>query len=114
MTCFICETCGTQFAASATPPAHCPICEDERQYVGWQGQKWTTRDALAAKHRLRIEQENGVTVVGLDPAFCINQRAFLLPTDAGNILWECVSLITDEAIATLKSCGGVDAIAISH
>ena len=32
---FICVTCGTQFAASDTPPAVCPItCTDERQHVG--------------------------------------------------------------------------------
>src|SRR5262245_5043377 len=42
MQCYICVTCGTQFAASDQPPRTCPICEDERQYVGWDGQKWTT------------------------------------------------------------------------
>src|SRR6476469_4412023 len=30
-----CETCGAQFAESGHPPASCPICEDERQYVNW-------------------------------------------------------------------------------
>ena len=30
---FICETCGVQFSASEAPPASCPVCEDERQYV---------------------------------------------------------------------------------
>ena len=34
MTNYICSTCGTQFAATGAPPAHCPICEDERQYIG--------------------------------------------------------------------------------
>lgn len=33
MPCFICETCGTQYALSDVPPAHRPICEDERRYV---------------------------------------------------------------------------------
>src|SRR5262249_32745657 len=32
----------------------------------------------------------------------------------GNILWECVSLVTDEAVAMLKKNGGVDRIVISH
>src|SRR5688500_12587532 len=44
----ICETCGTQYAEAPHPPAHCPVCEDERQYVGWQGQRWTTHEALGA------------------------------------------------------------------
>ncbi len=38
MPCFICSTCGTQFADTPRPPAACPVCEDERQYVGWAGQ----------------------------------------------------------------------------
>src|SRR5262249_41977727 len=114
MTCFICETCGTQFAESVSPPDRCAICEDERQYVGWRGQHWTTRDELALKHALRLQAENGLLAIGLDPAFSINQRALLLETDAGNILWECVSLVTDDAVARLKTQGGVDKIAISH
>jgi len=39
---FICVQCGTQFAESAQPPSHCPICEDERQFVRHGGQEWTT------------------------------------------------------------------------
>ncbi|WP_449065679.1 hypothetical protein [Planomonospora algeriensis] len=30
----ICVTCGVQYGA---PRENCPICEDERQYVGWEG-----------------------------------------------------------------------------
>jgi hypothetical protein len=41
---YICTTCGTQHAESEAPPGRCVICEDERQYVGWQGQLWTTLD----------------------------------------------------------------------
>ena len=41
-TAYLCVTCGTQFAESARPPATCPICEDERQYVNWKGQTWLT------------------------------------------------------------------------
>ncbi|MDI9238212.1 MBL fold metallo-hydrolase [Lysobacter sp. LF1] len=114
MPCFICETCGTQYAPSDAPPAHCPICEDERQYVGWNGQTWTTHDALAARHRLRIEDDAGLLGIGIAGEFAIPQRALLLPTDAGNLLWECVSLVTEEAVAALKARGGVDRIVISH
>lgn len=114
MPCYICETCGTQYAESAAPPPHCPVCEDERQYVGWNGQAWTTHDALAAKYRLRIEEDDGLFGIGLPADFAIPQRALLLPTGDGNILWECVSLVTDEAVAALRAHGGVDLIAISH
>jgi hypothetical protein len=114
MPCHICETCGTQFADSARPPPACPVCEDERQYVGWSGQRWTTHDALAQRHVLRIEQDGDLLGIGIAPDFAIPQRALLLPTDAGNLLWECVSLVTDDAIAALRARGGVDRIVISH
>lgn len=111
MTMSICETCGTQYPDT---PAHCPVCEDERQYVGALGQTWTTHDALKATHTLRLEDDDGLLGIGLSPSFAINQRALHLPTGAVNILWECLSLVTDDAVAALKSRGGVDLIAISH
>jgi glyoxylase-like metal-dependent hydrolase (beta-lactamase superfamily II) len=114
MTLPLCETCGTQYAEAPATPDRCAICEDERQYVGWNGQTWTTHEALAAGHRLRLEDDDGLLGIGLAPDFAINQRALLLPTDAGNLLWECVSLVTEEAVAALRARGGVDRIIISH
>lgn len=114
MTFPICETCGTQYPDSPVPPEQCPVCEDERQYVGWGGQTWTTHEALAARYKLRMEEDDGLLGIGVTPDFAIPQRALLLPTDAGNLLWECVSLVTDEAVAALKARGGVDQIVISH
>ena len=63
---------------------------------------------------MRLEEDEGLLGIGLAPDFAINQRALLLPTDAGNILWECVSLVTEEAVAALRARGGVDRIVISH
>ncbi len=114
MTNHICETCGTQFNASDLPPQHCPICEDERQYVGWRGQRWTDHDALRERYRLRIGEDDGLLALAIDGDFAIDQRALLLPTDAGNILWESLSLVTDEAVEILRARGGVDRIVISH
>lgn len=111
---YICETCGTQFAPSDGPPTTCPICEDERQYVGWEGQRWTTHEGLARHHSLRIGEDDGLFAIDMTGSFGIPQRMFLLPTAAGNILWECVSLVTAEAVARLRERGGVDRIIISH
>ena len=44
----ICRTCGVQYGA---PREDCPICLDERQYVGWAGQQWTTLADLRTEHR---------------------------------------------------------------
>jgi hypothetical protein len=110
----ICKTCGTQFDDRPTPPTHCPICTDERQYVGWNGQTWTTHEALRASHSLRIGDDAGLLAIGMTPDFAIPQRALFLPTDAGNLLWECVSLVNDAVVETLRARGGVDRIVISH
>ena len=111
---YICETCGTQHAESAEPPSQCSICEDDRQYVGWRGQMWTTHAALAERYQLRIEDDDGLLGIGIRGDFAIPQRALLLPTRFGNVLWECVSLVTDAAVSELKAGGGVKQIVISH
>ena len=111
---WICETCGTQFDAAAAPPAHCPICEDERQYVGWNGQRWTTLEDLRRDHSNRIEDDAGVIGIGTVPGFAISQRALLLQTAAGNVLWDCITLLDDATRAEVARLGGIDAIAISH
>lgn len=114
MTKHICETCGTQHADAEQAPDQCAICEDERQYVGWNGQRWTTHEVLQQTFSQRIEDDDGVLSLGVTPAFAIDQCARFLPTDAGNILWETVSVVTDEAVAAIKSRGGLDRIIISH
>lgn len=114
ISCPICVTCGTQFPPSLQPPDICPICADERQYVGWAGQAWTTHASLAASHRLRIGEDDGLLAFALEGGFAIPQRALLLPTPGGNVLWECLSLVTPEAVAVLEARGGVDRIVISH
>jgi len=49
-----------------------------------------------------------------EPTFGIGQRAFLLQTEEGNLLWECLSYIDEGTVDKLKQLGGVDSIAISH
>jgi len=115
MTNYICITCGTQFAASAESPAHCPICEDERQYIGWNGQQWTTLEALQHDHRNVVEAlEPGLTAIFSEPSFAIGQRGLLVQSPGGNVLWDCISLIDDATIQAVQALGGIDAIAISH
>src|SRR5436190_391043 len=112
---FICKTCGTQFAATEQPPAHCPICEDERQYIGWQGQQWTTLADLRADHRHVIKTaEPNLIEIGTEPVFAIGQRALLVQAPGGNVLWDCLTLIDDATVAAVQALGGIAAIAISH
>jgi glyoxylase-like metal-dependent hydrolase (beta-lactamase superfamily II) len=112
---FICVTCGVQYPESPSPPARCPICEDERQYVGLEGQQWTTLERLRERHRAVLtDEEPRLTGIGTTPEFAIGQRALLVQTDEGNVLWDCISYLDDSLVAALRGLGGVAAIAISH
>ena len=112
---FICTACGTQFADSKNPPAHCVICDEERQYVPERGQSWTTLEALAQSHpNITRDYEPGVIGIGSQPGFAIGQRALLLRTSGGNVLWDCVAPLDAATIAKIKNLGGIQAIAISH
>jgi glyoxylase-like metal-dependent hydrolase (beta-lactamase superfamily II) len=113
---FICRTCGVQYAPSEGPPARCPICEDQRQYVGWNGQQWTTlADLIAEGRRNSFEElEPGLVQIATKPALAIGQRALVVQTPNGNVMWDCVTLVDDESIAALRALGGLHAIAISH
>ena len=109
-----CEQCGAQFPDSAAPPQSCPICEDERQYVNWKGQAWLTREELAKRHKLVWRDDLGIVGIGVEPGFAIGQRALLVPGPDGVVMWDCVPLVTGEAVDHVKSLGGLKAIAISH
>jgi hypothetical protein len=113
---WICITCGSQFAQSQTPPQACPICLDQRQYIGYEGQQWTTLSAMKGNgfRNMLKEHEPQLTGIGTTPTFAIGQRALLVQTQQGNVLWDCISFLDDEMVAAVQQLGGVKAIAISH
>jgi hypothetical protein len=111
----ICVTCGTQFSASEGVPEGCPICQDYRQFVGLDGQRWTTLEDLRAGHRNTVTAAgDGVYSIHTEPKFGIGQRCLLVQSAQGNILWDCVSLLDEETAAQVRALGGIGAIAISH
>jgi hypothetical protein len=113
---WICVTCGMQYPESETPPSECPICLDQRQYVGYNGQQWTTLATMKADgyHQVVKEHEPHLTGIGSEPSFAIGQRPLLVQTGEGNILWDCMAFLDDEIFATIQQLGGLKAIAISH
>jgi hypothetical protein len=115
MPAFICTACGTQFPDSASPPAQCVVCEEERQYVPLSGQGWTTLEKLGRGHRNSFHQHDpGVIGIATEPSFAIGQRAVLVQTPNGNVLWDCIAFLDEATIQIVKALGGLKAIAISH
>ncbi len=111
----ICSTCGTSYPDATEPPSQCRICTDERQFVPSGGQVWITPEKLARGHVNAWRQlEAGLFEIHTHPSFGIGQRALLLKTAQGNILWDCVALLDDATEALIRGLGGVRAIAISH
>ncbi len=113
---WICKTCGTQYPPGEQPPEACPICRDERQYVGYEGQQWTTlaqmqHDGFRNEFK---EHEPGLIGIGTTPSFAIGERVLLVQSAKGNILWDCMSLIDDETVTSIERLGSLTAIAISH
>ena len=92
-----CEQCGAQFPDSAEPPQACLICEDERQFVNWKGQSWLTREELA-----KNTSSSGATI-SASPALPLSRllrsdSARFLPEADGCVMWDCVPLVTREAV----------------
>jgi hypothetical protein len=115
MPAWICRTCGVQHPDTEYPPQACAICEDERQYVGWDGQQWTTMTDLARESSVVLrDEEPDLVGIGVEPAFAIGQRALLVRSPHGNVLWDCISLLDNDAREQIDGLGGIDAICMSH
>jgi hypothetical protein len=72
-------------------------------------------DEIARDHENRVEpQEPGLFGIGTEPRFAIGQRALLVQTPAGNVLWDCITLLDEDTRQRVRALGGIDHIAISH
>jgi hypothetical protein len=113
MPAFICVACGGQYANSEAPPQHCVICLEDRRPA--TGSNWTTMEDLRQTHFNAFRRlEPGLMGIGTMPGFGLRQRAILLRTGQGNILWDCTSLLDDATVAIVTALGGISAIAVSH
>lgn len=117
----VCVTCGTQFpTADRNAVKTCHICDDPRQYVPPSGQSFTTLAELRPTHTNEFQPlgdaDGGVRLTSIvtQPRLAIGQRAILIETPGGNILWDCVTLLDDATIAAITARGGLAGIVISH
>lgn len=115
----ICTACGSQFdaAQNANSPERCKICDDPRQFVPPSGQSWTSLRKIQSSHHNKWEQDSQdsrIWSIWTEPKFAIGQRAFLLKTPEGNILWDMITLLDANTLDFIQSHGGLKAIVISH
>src|ERR671912_717141 len=59
-------------------------------------------------------EEPGLAAIDTRPAVAIGQRALLVQTPHGNVMWDCVTLVDNATIAAIRERGRLAAIAISH
>jgi hypothetical protein len=115
MTTILCATCGVE-TAEPLPAETCRICEDERQWVPLHGQVWTSveEQVAAGMHIDIVELEPGSWALTSDPAVGIGQRSILVQTEGGNLLWDPLGTITDDAVEQVRELGGLAYVAASH
>ncbi|MBA3279520.1 MAG: hypothetical protein H0U22_12585 [Geodermatophilaceae bacterium] len=69
----------------------------------------------AAGHRSDIRTiEHDLIGIGVEPAVGIGQRALLVCTSHGNLLWDPPGFLDSEAITSVRAAGGLVAVAASH
>ena len=92
------------------------ICADERQWVPAGGSQWATLDELAhAGHRVQMaEVEPDLFGITVEPKVGIGQTTHLVRTPAGNLLWDPVGYLDEDAVGRVRELGEVVAIAASH
>ena len=111
----VCDTCGTHFPTTSLKT--CFICDDPRQFVPPTGQSFSTLASLKKKHRNEFTScatDPDITFITSTPKLGIGQRAILIKTPKGNILWDCITLLDDETVKKIRDMGGLRAIVISH
>jgi len=92
-----------------------PICTDDRQAVPEKGQSWTSLQVLQDNHSMIVKLlQDNLCELKMAPSFAIGQRALLMLSPSGNILWNCIAFINEPTIEFIKAKGGLKAIAFSH
>lgn len=79
------------------------------------GQACVASDEVLANHSNDVvEEEADLCSVGVQPKFAIGQRAYLVSTPAGNLLFDSVPILDEATRNAISEMGGISAIALSH
>lgn len=88
-----------------------------RQFIPPSGQSFTNLAVLKKSYHNEwapLKNDGRFWNIWTEPRFGIGQRAILIRTPEGNILWDCIALIDSATIEWIKSIGGLAGIVISH
>lgn len=117
----VCNTCGTQYSTTSRADLKsCRTCDDPRQYVPRTGQTFTTLADLKNSNKYINEftkvddKDDRFWSIRTEPPLAISQRAILIKTPQGNVLWDCITYLDEETVSRVNSQGGLSAIVISH
>src|ERR1700759_1651446 len=116
MTIWVCPTCGANYAPAPEPPARCSLRENQHQWYQPTGQVCTTMDDLAESgYRSEVrEVEPDLFGLGVRPGIGVGQRALIVRTSEGNLLWDPPAFIDEAAIEAVRGGGGLVAVTSSH
>lgn len=116
MALWICQACAVEYPETTEPPAECPICVDERQYIPASGQAWTSLEKLSADgYAVEVEEvEPGLFGITNSPEVGIGQQSLLVQTPEGNLLWDPTGFVDEAGAQLVRELGGAAAIVASH
>lgn len=69
------------------------------------GQSWTTLGKMKTTYKNEIKQDKvdgRIWSIFSTPQFAIGQRAIFIQTEAGNVLWDCISLLDAATIDFIR------------
>lgn len=103
----ICTACGTQFDADDRGTLNsCRICDDPRQFVPPGGQSFTTLMEMTGHYSNKWQRNpdnDRIWSLWTEPKFGIGQRALLIRTDLGNVLWDLITYLDEETIDFVRT-----------
>lgn len=82
-----------------------------------EGQTFTTLAKLQKEHHniwWEDKHDPRILSVRSEPQFAIGNRAELIQTPNGNVLWDLIPLLDQATVDKINSLGGLEAIIISH
>jgi glyoxylase-like metal-dependent hydrolase (beta-lactamase superfamily II) len=72
-------------------------------------------ELAAGGHRCEVrEVEPGLLGIGVSPPVGIGQRALVVVTPEGNVLWDPPGFLDEQAVAEVRRAGGLRAVSASH